>query len=112
MKRASSPLILIAALLACFGVNALTNRMNAYYVDVAINVGIAIVMAVSLNLINGYTGQFSLGHAGFMAVGAYGAATISLFAAPKLLPYLKFLGENGAQAAPPVGPAGHLGADG
>ena len=31
---------------------------------------INIIMAVSLNLINGYTGQFSLGHAGFMAVGA------------------------------------------
>ena len=30
-----------------------------------------IIMAASLNLINGYTGQFSLGHAGFMAVGAY-----------------------------------------
>ena len=34
-------------------------------------VGINVIMAVSLNLINGYTGQFSLGHAGFMAVGAY-----------------------------------------
>ena len=32
---------------------------------------INIIMSVSLNLINGYTGQFSLGHAGFMAVGAY-----------------------------------------
>ena len=32
---------------------------------------INIIMAASLNLINGYTGQFSLGHAGFMAVGAY-----------------------------------------
>ena len=30
-----------------------------------------IILSVSLNLINGYTGQFSLGHAGFMAVGAY-----------------------------------------
>ena len=29
-----------------------------------------VIMAASLNLINGYTGQFSLGHAGFMAVGA------------------------------------------
>ena len=36
-----------------------------------IKVGINIILAVSLNLINGYTGQFSLGHAGFMAVGAY-----------------------------------------
>jgi branched-chain amino acid transport system permease protein len=34
-------------------------------------------MAVSLNLINGYTGQFSLGHAGFMAVGAYVSAVIT-----------------------------------
>ena len=34
-------------------------------------IGINVIMSVSLNLINGYTGQFSLGHAGFMAVGAY-----------------------------------------
>lgn len=32
---------------------------------------INVILSVSLNLINGYTGQFSLGHAGFMAVGAY-----------------------------------------
>ena len=32
---------------------------------------INIILAVSLNLINGYTGQFSIGHAGFLAVGAY-----------------------------------------
>jgi branched-chain amino acid transport system permease protein len=36
--------------------------------------GIAITLAVSLNLIIGFTGQFSLGHAGFMAVGAYSGA--------------------------------------
>ena len=34
-------------------------------------IGINIILAASLNLINGYTGQFSLGHAGFMPVGAY-----------------------------------------
>ena len=34
-------------------------------------IGVNIILAASLNLINGYTGQFSLGHAGFMAVGAY-----------------------------------------
>ena len=40
-------------------------------------------MAVSLNLINGYTGQFSLGHAGFMAVGAYvGVVLTANFHAP------------------------------
>ena len=40
--------------------------------------GIAITLAVSLNLINGFTGQFSIGHAGFMAVGAYSAAYFSV----------------------------------
>ncbi len=99
MKLAASPLILIVAIAACFGLGAVSGKFNVYYVDVAVNVGIAIVMAVSLNLINGYTGQFSLGHAGFMAVGAYAAAAVSLFAGPKLLPALKFLGEGGAQAA-------------
>ena len=39
---------------------------------------INIIMAVSLNLINGYTGQFSIGHAGFMAVGAYTSAVITV----------------------------------
>ena len=39
---------------------------------------INIILAVSLNLINGYTGQFSIGHAGFMAVGAYTGAIITV----------------------------------
>lgn len=37
-------------------------------------IGINIILATSLNLINGFTGQFSIGHAGFMAVGAYASA--------------------------------------
>jgi branched-chain amino acid transport system permease protein len=45
---------------------------------ILINVGINVVLAVSLNVVNGFTGQFSLGHAGFMAVGAYTAAKITL----------------------------------
>jgi branched-chain amino acid transport system permease protein len=40
--------------------------------------GINIILAVSLNLINGFTGQFSIGHAGFMAIGAYGAGWLSV----------------------------------
>jgi len=39
---------------------------------------INIVLAVSLNLITGFTGQFSLGHAGFMAIGAYSTALVTL----------------------------------
>lgn len=41
-------------------------------------VGVNIVLAVSLNVINGMTGQFSIGHAGFMAVGAYSSAKLSI----------------------------------
>ncbi|MBW3636286.1 MAG: branched-chain amino acid ABC transporter permease [Armatimonadetes bacterium] len=48
--------------------------LNDYYQIVLINAGIAVILAVSLNLINGITGQFSLGHAGFMAIGAYVSA--------------------------------------
>ena len=51
---------------------------NSYFVSVAVDVAINLVLAVSLNLINGHTGQFSLGHAGFMAVGAYVAAALTL----------------------------------
>ena len=46
-------------------------NLDPYFLDVLIRIGIAIILAVSLNLINGTTGQFSLGHAGFMALGAY-----------------------------------------
>lgn len=50
----------------------------AYFYDILIGVGINIILAVGLNLVNGYTGQFSLGHAGFMAAGAYSSAWLSL----------------------------------
>ncbi len=43
-----------------------------------VNVFVNVILAVSLNVVNGFTGQFSLGHAGFMAVGAYTAAKITL----------------------------------
>src|ERR1700739_2740583 len=40
------------------------------------HIGIAIILAVSLNLVNGLTGQFSIGHAGFMAIGGYVSAVL------------------------------------
>ncbi len=51
---------------------------NGYYLGILIDIAINIILAVSLNLINGHTGQFSLGHAGFMAVGGYSAAKFTL----------------------------------
>ena len=77
--------ILLACLLACLGFWLISDQINPYYMDVLTKIGINVILAVSLNLINGYTGQFSLGHAGFMAVGAYSAAAVSMFAGPKFL---------------------------
>jgi len=50
-----------------------------FRVNVLSKVGIFIMLAVSLNLVNGFTGQFSIGHAGFMAVGAYSAGIVSYY---------------------------------
>ncbi len=78
-------LLLLAALLAAFGVSHYADRIDPYFLDVLTGIGINVILAVSLNLVNGYTGQFSLGHAGFMAVGAYLSAAVTVFAGPKLL---------------------------
>ena len=69
---------LLAAVLVALGISALSGYFNRYYLGIAIDVGISIILAVSLNLINGYTGQFSLGHAGFMAVGGFTSARLTL----------------------------------
>ena len=50
-----------------------------YYHRILVLMGINIALAVSLNIINGHAGQFSLGHAGFMAVGAYFAAYLTVY---------------------------------
>jgi branched-chain amino acid transport system permease protein len=67
---ANLAIIIIAVALLPIG-RAFENNLLPDYLDLLLRIGIAIILAVSLNLINGITGQFSLGHAGFMAVGAY-----------------------------------------
>lgn len=86
------------------------DTIGRYNYLIVIQVGVAIVMAVSLQLINGYSGQFSLGHAGFMAIGAYlsGYPAIAYsrnFADPAavLLFYLALLLSVGTGAAVLVG---------
>lgn len=78
MRIDRAQIYLLIALALSFGVSMFSGAIDPYFLDVVIGIGINIILAVSLNLINGYTGQFSLGHAGFMAVGAYTAAMISL----------------------------------
>ncbi len=60
------------AVAALWGINySLEEYANPYIVRVIINCGIALILGLSLNLVNGCAGQFSLGHAGFMGIGAY-----------------------------------------
>ena len=54
------------------------SRISPYFLQVLCLAGINIILAVSLNLINGFTGQFSIGHAGFMAIGAYSSAFVTV----------------------------------
>jgi branched-chain amino acid transport system permease protein len=53
-----------------------------YVQRIVLLAGINVILAVGLNLINGTTGQFSIGHAGFMAVGAYAAAFLGVQLGP------------------------------
>src|SRR5688500_5664477 len=67
------------------------STFNDYRLQLVILVGINIVFAVSLTMFSGYTGVFSLGHVGFMGIGAYVGALISLpliWKDPILLPGL------------------------
>lgn len=50
---------------------------NSFYFDVAIRIAINAVVAIGLNLLIGYTGQISLGHAGFFGLGAYASAILT-----------------------------------
>ncbi|HYR51445.1 MAG TPA: branched-chain amino acid ABC transporter permease [Candidatus Dormibacteraeota bacterium] len=56
--------------------------LNAYIYRVLVLCSINVILALSLNLVNGITGQFSIGHAGFMAVGAYASAAYTVYAVP------------------------------
>lgn len=52
--------------------------LNPFYEITLATICINIILAVSLNLVTGFTGQFSLGHAGFMSIGAYVGAIINM----------------------------------
>ena len=66
-------------LLALIGLLALAQlTLNDYYLRILAVMGINIMLTVSLNLTNGFSGDFSLGHAAFMAIGAYSAALLTL----------------------------------
>lgn len=86
MRRTLQSLIpwvfaLAGCLVLIFGIYP---AINPYYQSIFMVAAMNIVLATSLTLINGFTGQFSLGHAGFMAVGGYAAAALTTYLLPTL----------------------------
>ncbi len=79
-RRVALPLLAIAIV---WGIDwAASRAVNPYIYRVLVLCSINVMLALSLNLVNGITGQFSIGHAGFMAVGAYASAAYTVYAVP------------------------------
>lgn len=73
-KKAVSIILTYGIIQLLISTNIISDYLQATLVTICIN----IILAVSLNLITGFTGQFSLGHAGFMSIGAYVCAIITM----------------------------------
>jgi branched-chain amino acid transport system permease protein len=58
--------------------------IGPFYAKLVLDIGIAIIAASSLNIVNGFGGQFSIGHAGFMMVGGYAAAWLTYYGSIRL----------------------------
>ncbi|OGP89245.1 MAG: hypothetical protein A2156_07150 [Deltaproteobacteria bacterium RBG_16_48_10] len=80
LKRYLGFLIAHSIYLLLFGFFAILPLFlkDAYHLRILISIGIYIILALSLNLINGYTGLFSIGHAAFYGIGAYSSALLTL----------------------------------
>lgn len=74
-------LMILVTILLAFGIVQVlltVGIINSFYEITIATICINIILAVSLNLVTGFTGQFSLGHAGFMSIGAYVCAIVNL----------------------------------
>ncbi len=70
--------ILALVIYAVVQVMISSGMIDAYYQNMLVTMCINIMLAVSLHIVIGITGQFSIGHAGFMAVGAYFSAIATM----------------------------------
>ena len=77
-KRNILTLIIIVAIYSLVQVLITTKVISSFYEITIATICINIILAVSLNLVTGFTGQFSLGHAGFMSIGAYAGALVNM----------------------------------
>jgi branched-chain amino acid transport system permease protein len=81
VRRAAGPALVVV--LVSVGLTLLQASGQAFWQGLAINLGIFMILTLALNLTSGFTGVFSLGHIGFMALGAYGTAILTLTPANK-----------------------------
>src|SRR4029434_5807488 len=82
MMRHWPRLALLIGIAGSVALQIASQQICDYVVHILKTIAVNIILAVSLNLVNGHTGQFSLGHAGFMSVGAFVASAITLSAGP------------------------------
>lgn len=80
-------LTLVVVLLTFGALYIFQDSMNSFYARVLNLAAIYAILALSLNLILGFTGMFSLGHAGFMCIGSYVAAVLTMSPASKEIIY-------------------------
>jgi branched-chain amino acid transport system permease protein len=80
-------LTIIAVIFACAFIVVADKCFDRFSLRVFNLCAIYIILALSMNLLNGFTGLFSLGHAGFMAIGAYVSALLTMSSAQKTLNY-------------------------
>lgn len=71
-------ILLIVGIYIIISVLLSSGLLNRQYRSLIVPIGINIILAVSLNLVTGFLGELSLGHAGFMSIGAYTGAIITL----------------------------------
>jgi len=76
--KSAAPFV-AAIMIALLMEHAIGPAVGLTWTKILLDVGIAIVLAGSLNVVNGYAGQFSLGQAGFMLVGGYAAAWLTFY---------------------------------
>ncbi len=77
-KRYALNLAAVIIVFAVFRLLMSSGILDAYYEGILIMVGINIILAASLNMTTGFLGELTLGHAGFMAVGAYSSAIFTM----------------------------------
>jgi len=98
-QKLTVPITLLALLMTVM-LLAQYEVIDLYIQTIILFVGINIIISSSLNLVNGHMGEFSCGHAGFIAVGAYVSSVLSvalfaqdrIFGAPLLPPHYAFIG--------------------